>query len=248
MKVRIIQIMGNLRQETLPPADMFISADQYLNEKAAGIVIFTSGTTGPPKGVVMRRAFIHDAAMAVAEDYDVTNSDVILHVLPMHHATGIGITFFPFILAGACIEFKSGGFDPGWMWERWRQGGLTFFSGVPTMYMRMMRFYYQHLVKLPQRDRAQYVDGVNQLRFMLCGSSALPRPVQHFWTGIRNGKIILTRYGSTELGAAIKVPINPENVPHDSVGTAAAGIDVKLSEGSEGEILVKSPYMFSKYV
>lgn len=248
MSVQSMEIMRNLPRDTISAADMVISANLYLDDNAAGVVIFTSGTTGPPKGAVMRRAFVHDSAMAVAEHYGVTYNDVILHVLPVHHATGIGITFFPFILAGACIEFKSGSFDPGWMWERWRQGGLTFFSGVPTIYMRMMRFYDQHLAKLTEQNRAQYVHGVNEIRAMLCGSSALPKPVQDFWTRIRNGKIILTRYGATEFGAVLKVPVDAKGVPDGSVGTAVPGVDVKLSEGNEGEILVKSPYMFSKYI
>ena len=248
MSVQSIEIMGNLPRDTMSATEMVISANLYLDDNAAGVVIFTSGTTGPPKGAVMRRAFVHDSAMAVADHYGVSHNDVILHVLPVHHATGIGISFFPFILTGACIEFKSGSFDPGWMWERWRQGGLTFFSGVPTIYMRMMRFYDQHLAKLPQNDRAQYVKGVNQMRAMLCGSSALPKPVQDFWTNIRNGQSILTRYGATEFGAVFKVSVDAKDVPHGSVGSAVAGIDVKLSEGTEGEILVKSPYMFSKYV
>lgn len=248
MSIQSIEIMKNLPRETISPAEILISANLYLDDNAAGVVIFTSGTTGPPKGAVMRRAFVHDSAMAVAEHYGVSHNDVILHVLPVHHATGIGITFFPFIVVGACIEFKSSSFNPGWMWERWRQGGLTFFSGVPTIYMRMMRFYDQHLAKLPQSNRVQYVRGVNQFRAMLCGSSALPKPVQDFWTGIRNGKIILTRYGATEFGAVFKVPLDARGVPDGSVGTAVAGIDVKLSEGNEGEILVKSPYMFSKYI
>ncbi|KFX86831.1 hypothetical protein V490_08806 [Pseudogymnoascus sp. VKM F-3557] len=248
MSVQSIEVMRNLPQDSISAAEMLISANLYLDDNAAGAVIFTSGTTGPPKGAVMRRAFVHDSAMAVAEHYGITYNDVILHVLPVHHATGLGITFFPFILAGACIEFKSGSFDPGWMWERWRQGGLTFFSGVPTIYMRMMRFYDQHLAKLPEQKRAQYVHGVNEIRAMLCGSSALPKPVQDFWTRIRNGKIILTRYGATEFGAVFKVPVDAKGIPDGSVGTAVSGVDVKLSEGNEGEILIRSPYMFSKYL
>jgi malonyl-CoA/methylmalonyl-CoA synthetase len=247
-KLYSIDILGSLGSQKLSPIDMRISADQYLDDNTAGVVIFTSGTTGPPKGSVMRRAFVHDSAIAVADHYEVTHDDVILHVLPVHHATGLGITFFPFLVSGSCIEFKSGSFDPAWMWERWRQGGLTFFSGVPTIYMRMMRFFDQHLSKLPQDVKVQYLQGVNQFRAMLCGSSALPKPVQDFWTGIRNGKIILTRYGATEFGAVFKVELDPKDTPNGSVGPAVAGIDVKLSEGDEGEVLVKSPYMFSKWV
>lgn len=241
-----IEILRSLPEALLAPEDILISADCYLDDNAAGVVIFTSGTTGPPKGAVMRRAFIHDSAVSVADHYNVTHQDIILHVLPVHHATGLGITFFPFLLSGSCIEFRSGSFDPAWMWERWRKGGLTFFSGVPTIYMRMMRFFDQHIRKLSHESRLGYVRGANQFRVMLCGSSALPRPVQEFWTEIRDGKMILTRYGATEFGAVLKVTIDSKGTPNGSVGPVVAGVDLKLSEGDEGEILVKSPYMFSK--
>jgi malonyl-CoA/methylmalonyl-CoA synthetase len=148
-------------------------------------------------------------------------------------------------MAGACVEFKSGGFDPQWTWERWRQGGLTFFSGVPTVFLRMMRFYQHTLVKLQAADRIAYDNAASQFRAMICGTSALPRPVQDFWTNLRKGKPILTRYGSTEVGAVLKVPIEG-TVPDGSVGGVVAGVTLKLSEGDEGEILVKSPHLFAK--
>jgi malonyl-CoA/methylmalonyl-CoA synthetase len=228
--------------------DMHIASSTYLSDNAASIVIFTSGTTGPPKGAVMRRAYVHDGAIGVIDHYDITSSDVILHVLPVHHATGIGITFTPFLFSGATIEFRSGSFDPAWMWERWRQGGLTFFSGVPTIYMRMMRFYEHHIAKLPVEERQGYVDGANQFRAMLCGSSALPTPIQEFWSNLRRGQKILTRYGATEFGAVFKVGLNDPDVPHGSVGKVAPGVDIKLSNGDEGEVLVRGPHMFSKSV
>lgn len=243
-----IPIAPSLCLSTLLPSDILISSDKYLDDNAAGVVIFTSGTTGPPKGAVMRRGFVHDAATAVADHYQLNDHDVILHVLPVHHATGIGITFFPFLVSGSCIEFKSGSFDSKWMWERWRRGGLTFFSGVPTIYMRMMRYYEDHLSKLPPGQLEEYIAGAKQFRGILCGTSALPRPFQKFWTSIRGGDMILTRYGATEFGAVFKVPLQPGDTPDGSVGEIVPGVDVKLSEGDEGEVLVKSPYMFSKYV
>lgn len=246
--VKTIEILGNRPHISIKPSQMLISSGRYLDSNAAGIVIFTSGTTGPPKGAVMRRGTVFNAAAAVASQYSITPKDVLLHVLPVHHATGLGINLFPFLLSGACIEFKSGNFDSAWMWERWRQGGLTFFSGVPTMYMRMMRYYQQNIANLPLDVRASYVKGANQFRAMLCGSSALPRPMQEFWTRIRGGRIILTRYGATEFGAIFKVEAGDKSTPEGSVGKVVPGIDVKLSNGDEGEILVKSPSMFSKSV
>jgi len=242
-----IPIAPSLCPSALLPSDILISSDKYLDDNAAGVVIFTSGTTGPPKGAVMRRAFVHDVAGAVADHYQLTDHDVILHVLPVHHATGIGINFLPFLVSGSCIEFKSGSFDSKWMWERWRRGGLTFFSGVPTIYMRMMRYYDDHLSKLPPGQIEGYIEGANQFRGMLCGTSALPRPFQEFWTSIRGGDSILTRYGATEIGVVFTVPFRPGDTPDGSVGEVVPGVDVKLSDGDEGEVLVRSPHMFSRY-
>lgn len=244
---RCVPIHPIIRSHPLSATDIFISSDLYLDDNAPGVVIFTSGTTGPPKGAVMRRAFVHDCAASIVEHFDIKPSDVVLHVLPVHHATGVGIVFFPFLLAGACIEFRSGSFDEKWMWERWKVGamdasqGLTFFCGVPTIYMRMKRYFQRELRRLPQTQIDRYIDGARQFRYCLCGTSALPRPVDQFWADLMQQRII-QRYGATEIGAAIKVdPRRANEVPDGSVGERFAGVDMKLSEGDEGEILVRSP-------
>lgn len=61
-------------------------------------------------------------------------------------------------------------------------------------------------------------------------------------------KRIVQRYGATEFGAVLKVSLDDKRTPDGSVGEVVSGIDIKLSEGEEGEILVKSPHMFSKYL
>ncbi|CAO2658613.1 Nn.00g063360.m01.CDS01 [Neocucurbitaria sp. VM-36] len=238
---------------TLDPTDILISSDRALEENGPSVVIFTSGTTGPPKGAVMRRSFVFDCALSVADHYRLTEDDVMLHVLPVHHATGVGINFFPFLISGSRIEFRSGGFDEVWMWERWKQGvtnprqRLTFFSGVPTIYMRMRRHYQRNLHKLPAEELAKYIAGARQFRACLCGTSALPQPLNDFWTTLMQKKIV-QRYGATEFGAVFKVRLDDKKVPDGSVGEIACGIDVKLSNGDDGEVLVRSPHMFSKYL
>ncbi|EEH40099.2 acyl-activating enzyme [Paracoccidioides lutzii Pb01] len=232
----------------LPQGDIVLSSDKYLDDNGPGVVIFTSGTTGPPKGAVMRRAYLHDTSAAVSDHFGVTEKDVILHVLPVHHATGIGINFLPYIYSGACVEFRSGSFDVVWMWERWKKGGLHIFSGVPTIYMRMMRYFERTIAPLPPHEVYQYIAGARQFRAMLCGTSALPTPVQQFWSKILGGRTILSRYGASEIGPVFTPSVESDPVPPGSVGSVFPGTTVKLSDGEEGEVLIKGPYMFSKYL
>jgi len=252
-KFSCIPVAPHTWTKPMDPEDVAISTDLYLDDNAPGVVIFTSGTTGPPKGSVMRRAYTFDGALAVADHYAITQNDVLLHLLPVHHATGLGIMFFPFLISGALIEFRSGGFSPEWTWSRWRKGGITFFSGVPTIYMRMMRYYQRNIAH--DTNVRQYIDGARKLRACICGTSALPKPIADFWTEIL-GKKILLRYGASEIGATFKVSLSDTEVPDGSVGTKFPGYDIELSKtgegsdgtGMQGEILVKGPEMFSKYI
>ncbi|KIW94368.1 uncharacterized protein Z519_04344 [Cladophialophora bantiana CBS 173.52] len=245
---RAIQITSHIMQKPLDPSQIQISSDAYFDLNKSGLVIFTSGTSGPPKGGVKRRGFFYDVAASFSDQHGIMEGDAVLHVLPVHHATGVTVTLIPFLYCGGCIEFRSGGFNVEWTWERIRRGGLSFFSGVPIIYMRLMTHYEQRLSNLPLRELEEYVKGINEFRALLCGTSALPRPLQQKWTKLRGGRAILTRYGGTEFGNAFTVTPRSEGVPDGSVGEKAPGIDLKLSNGDEGEVLMRSPILFSKYL
>lgn len=242
-----VRYNGNSEQ-TIDPSRYVVSSSGYANPNKAGIVIFTSGTTAPPKGAVLRHAAIADGALSFAEQLNLKETDTLLHLLPVHHATGIWVSFFPFLLSGACIEFRSGSFDAEWTWNRWKKGNLTYFTGVPTIYMRMMRHYYQVIQKMPKSDVKNFEDAAKKLKVCMCGTSALPKPIDDFWRGML-GRRIVQRYGSSELGVVFNMPFSHnETVPDGSAGLVSLGVDVKLSEGDEGEILARSFNMFSKYL
>lgn len=244
-----IPIQSTFEGSAIPLSDILVSSDDYLDPNAPGLVIFTSGTTGPPKGAVLRRAAITDGVIAQGRGFRLSDQDTLLHCLPVHHATGIWINFFMFLLAGACVEFKSGTFDPQWTWDRFRRGGLAYFSGVPTVYMRMMRYFEEHIRELPDKDVDSYKSGLLGLKACLCGTSALPKPISDWWTGMLGGRRIIQRYGATEIGVVFNMSIDDhQGTPDGSAGEATIGVDVKLSEGQEGEVLVKSFHMFSKYL
>jgi malonyl-CoA/methylmalonyl-CoA synthetase len=288
---RQILIAPSLRSWSHRPDDIASSSDRYMDDNAPAFVIFTSGTTGRPKGAVHRRAMMHEVARSVADHYKVGEDDRILHLLPVHHATGAYLSFFPFLIRGASIEFRSGPFSADWTWERWKKGGISFFTGVPTMYVRMMR-HFQHnnnnnnssssssravvmtssssssssSTTSPSDEgfinsataattAAAAAAAATQIRGMLCGTSALPRPVEEFWETLRGGKRILTRYGSTESGAVFKMALEPGDTPSGSVGVCSPGVQVRFADGGgggsggdEGELLIKSPGMFMGYV
>jgi malonyl-CoA/methylmalonyl-CoA synthetase len=243
-----LQIRQHLMQPCMKPEDFQVSSDRYMDLNKSGYVIFTSGTTGPPKGGVKRRGFLYDVAVQFSDQAGIREGDVVLHVLPVHHATGITVTLLPFLWTGGCIEFRSGGFDTAWTWERIRQADLDFFSGVPTIYMRLMQHYEMFLGKTP--EASEYARGAKRIRAMLCGTSALPRPLQQKWTALRGGSGILTRYGGTEFGNAFTVTpwLAAKGVPDGSVGTKGPGVDLKLSDGDEGEVLLRTPILFNKYL
>lgn len=208
-----IEIHPNLLRPTLDPSSIIISSDHFLDPLGSGLIIFTSGTTGPPKAAVKRRSTLDGNAQAVADLYTLGPGDLVLHTLPVHHATGIGTTFLPFLISGAAIEFQSNGFDEAHVWERWRQGGLSLFSGVPTMYMRLMRYYEVNISKRPQAQIDEYITAVRSFKVLLCGTSALPRPLSQKWANLLGGRRILERYGTTEFSGAFTVHPDDRNCP-----------------------------------
>ncbi|KAL5359099.1 hypothetical protein BJX96DRAFT_183556 [Aspergillus floccosus] len=241
-----LTIAEHLGASAVAREDIVITSNRFLDLNKAGLVIFTSGTTGPPKGVVHRRGQLTENAEIIVEQYCITDTDTAQHLLPVHHATGIGITLLPYLISGACVEFRSGGFDPAWTWNRWRRPGITVFSGVPTMYTRLKQHFEDVLSTMPVDVRNEYIQGARRLRILLCGTSALPSPVQAFWTELLDGKPILTRYGATEIGSIFKVDLDPGDTPANSVGGLEPGVSIKVTD--EGMLLVKGPLMFSKYL
>lgn len=109
----------------------------------------------------------------------------------------------------------------------------------------MMRYFESHIAALPPAQQEPYIQGARKLRVLLCGTSALPGPVQQFWTRILAGNPILTRYGGTEFHAVLKADIDGSS-PLNSVGRVSPGVDLKLDQ--EGMVLVKGPHVFAKYV
>ncbi|KAF7193627.1 Malonate--CoA ligase ACSF3, mitochondrial [Pseudocercospora fuligena] len=244
----LLDIGQYLMQPPLPVDEFIVSSGAYSDPNRPGYIIFTSGTSGPPKGCVMRRGAIYDVAVTFSHLYNIRGKDTTLHTLPVHHATGIHISLLPFLVSGACIEFRSGPFRPEELWDRIRESTLHYFSGVPTMYSRLMDFYETSIVGNPNHIVSEYVTGLRKMRALVCGSAALPRSLQQKWTDLRQGRPILTRYGGTEFGVVFWTPPSDPSIDSASVGRKFPGVEVKMNHSGEGGLLVKSALGYSHYI
>ncbi|XP_060676387.1 probable CoA ligase CCL8 isoform X2 [Ziziphus jujuba] len=222
------------------------------------LIIYTSGTTGKPKGVVHTHKSIVAQVQTLTKAWEYTPADRFLHCLPLHHVHGFFNGLLAPLYAGATVEFLPK-FSVRGIWQRWREsypingnktgGGITLFTGVPTMYTRLVQGY----EAMDPELKAASAFAAKQLRLMMCGSSALPLPTMQRWEAI-TGHRLLERYGMTEFVMAISNPLRGERKA-GTVGKPFPGVEVKIiadgESGSDseevGELCVKSPSLFKEY-
>lgn len=217
-------------------------------EPRRALMVYTSGTTGKPKGVVTTHANLHAQITALIEAWGWTADDRILLVLPLHHVHGIVNVVLCALWAGAECETLPR-FDAGETWTRIAAGRLTLFMAVPTIYRRLIAAW----EAAAPEQRAARSEGCRRMRVMISGSAALPIATLEEWQRI-SGHILLERYGMTELGMALSNPLAGERRP-GFVGTPLPGVAVRLVDdagrpvppGTPGEIEVRGPNVFLEY-
>src|SRR5688572_64660 len=220
----------------------------HLASTRRAMIVYTSGTTGRPKGVVTTP---HNIGAEIASLVDAAGwnpSDHLLLVLPLHHVHGIINGLASALAVRATCEMLPS-FDAERVWERLSSGDITVFTAVPTIYSRLIASWDAAPAEL-QRRRA---DGIRGLRLMMSGSAALPVHILERWHEI-TGHTLLERYGMTEIGMALSNPLNGERRP-GSVGQPLPDVDVHLvdeegievPDGTPGELEVRGPGVFREY-
>lgn len=211
------------------------------------MMLFTSGTTSRPKGVVTSHATTEAQVRSLVEAWEWSDRDRILHVLPLHHIHGVINVLGCALYVGACCEFMP--FDEARVWRRLGSGDVTLFMAVPTIYRRLLRWW----DAADDAERSDIRPGLHAVRLMVSGSAALPVSVLEAWRE-RTGHTLLERYGMTEIGMALSNPLHGERVP-GSVGTPLPGVGVRVvdergaacPEGEPGEIQVRGATVFQEY-
>jgi malonyl-CoA/methylmalonyl-CoA synthetase len=201
------------------------------------MILYTSGTTGKPKGVVTTHANIAAQMASLIKAWEWTSEDRALSVLPLHHVHGLINVVGCALAAGASCEILPQ-FETEPAWERLASGDVTVFSAVPTIYHRLTASW----DAAPARMQRARSEGAGRVRLMMSGSAALPRKTLDRWREI-TGHVLLERYGMTELGMVLSNPLHGERRP-GFVGTPLPGVDVRMVDD---ELEVRGPGVFREY-
>jgi long-chain acyl-CoA synthetase len=203
-----------------------ISLDQH------GLMLYTSGTTGNPKGV----ALTHRNVAVNGLDW-LDNNAPILHEnavdllwLPMSHIFGFGEACL-----GNTLGFTTYLCDPRTVMEKLPEVRPSVFMSVPSVWEKLSTVAAGEATHEKQRDKLAEVTG-GRFRFCLSGGAGLKREVKEFFH--RHGVLIIEGYGLTECSPTLTLN-RPDAFRFDSVGKPIPSVELKLAD--DGEILARGP-------
>ncbi|MCP2338352.1 acyl-CoA synthetase [Actinomadura rupiterrae] len=208
---------------------------------ATALILYTSGTTGAPKGVLISRAAVAAGLDALAEAWGWTADDIVVHGLPLFHVHGLVLGVLGPLRVGSRLV-HTGRPTPQAYADAARNGGTLFF-GVPTVWSRVARD--------PEAAAA-----LRDARLLVSGSAPLPVPVFERLAEL-TGHRPIERYGMTETLITLSARADGERVP-GSVGHPLPGVRTRLvaEDGSPvpadgetpGELEVSAPTIFDGYL
>ncbi|CQR64225.1 acyl-CoA synthetase [Streptomyces leeuwenhoekii] len=235
----------------LDRADVDVRAAGPVPEERAGdedpaLIVYTSGTTGPPKGAVLPRRALATTLDALADAWRWTGDDVLVHGLPLFHVHGLVLGVLGPLRRGGSLRHL-GRFSPEGVARELNEGATMLF-GVPTMYHRIA----EALPGDPELAKA-----LGRARLLVSGSAALPVH-DHERIAAATGRRVIERYGMTE--TLMNTSVRADGEPRaGTVGVPLPGVELRLVEedGTEvtaydgetvGEIQVRGPNLFTAYL
>lgn len=204
------------------------------------LLLYTSGTTGAPKGVVLTHGNLIAECVNIQEAHQLTGEDKVLCLLPLHHVNGLVVTLLTPLFVGHEVvmppRFSAHSF---WRWAASHR--VTWFSAVPTIYSILL-------------SRGEEAAETCRLRFARSASSALPEAVLREFEE-RYGVPVIESYGISEGGSQITSnPLPPAPHKAGSVGIPfGSEIKIVLEDGSEappgivGEVAVRGANIAGGY-
>ncbi|WP_369246399.1 acyl-CoA synthetase [Streptomyces sp. R41] len=243
-----IDIQTHIPGTAVPPAEA--------DPAAPALIIYTSGTTGPPKGAVLPRRSIASTLDALADAWQWTGDDVLVHGLPLFHVHGLILGILGPLRRGGSVRHL-GRFSAEGV-ARELNDGATMLFGVPTMYHRLAE---------ALAEDVELAKALGRARLLVSGSAALPVH-DHERITAATGSRVVERYGMTETLMITSVRVDGAARP-GTVGMPLSGVDLRLVEEdgstiagydtdgtptgaydgeSVGEIQVRGPNLFTEYL
>ncbi|MEK9655009.1 MAG: acyl-CoA synthetase, partial [Halieaceae bacterium] len=220
-----------------------------LSDERRAMIVFTSGTTSKPKGVVTTHGNIAAQISTLIHAWEWQSEDVIPLFLPLHHVHGIINVLSCALWAGATVHLMPK-LDINSLCDQVADDIYSLLMAVPTVYVKLI----DHLKKLEEQEAQRVCEGFANMRLNVSGSAACPVEVFTQWQEL-TGQVLLERYGMTEIGMALSNPYRGERRA-GYVGQPLPGVAIKLvdeadnvidEESVSGEILVRSGTVFLEY-
>ena len=211
-------------------------------ESDTAVILYTSGTTGTPKGAELTHFnMLANCFHGGTELVDVSERDVVLGALPLFHSFGQTCCLNTAVRVGACLTMIPR-FDPGKALEIIERDRVTLFDGVPTMYHALLNH--------PERERYD----ISCLRLCVSGGSAMPVEVLRSFEKAF-GCVILEGYGLSETSPVASFNQRGRERKPGSIGTPIPGVEMKVvdDEGNEvpggevGEIVIRGHNVMKGY-
>lgn len=230
-KVKLLSFDQTDKQQVQPD-------DNYAN--SSGYMLYTSGTSGRPKGVVTPLDTFVAQAKALSQAWNINSSTNFLQTLPLHHVHGLLIATTLPLLAGGRVEFLFPFSPKAWV-DRLLDESLppiNTYTAVPTIYSRIIS--YVESLDASKQERVAKAIG-EHLKLAMCGSAALPQPLREGWDRITKGSLsLLERYGMTETGITLSQPLEPSQRINGSVGRPVPSVSCRLVDPEAGTVLYNS--------
>jgi malonyl-CoA/methylmalonyl-CoA synthetase len=206
----------------------------------ACLMLYSSGTTGRPKGVVHTPANLSASLRALQSCWRLTAEDVVVNALPLFHIHGLSFALHMSLITGATVILEEA-FHPTETLDVVGKG--TVFMAVPTIYYRF----------LEQPSFAEKARGWKNVRLFTCGSAPIRADVLPTLESIL-GHPVINRYGMTEAHVITSLPLDGP-WPYGSVGTPLNGIEMRVlrqdgtsaAAGETGSVAIRGPNLFREY-
>jgi acyl-CoA synthetase (AMP-forming)/AMP-acid ligase II len=201
--------------------------DEVVDPEDVAVVMYTSGTTGHPKGAALSHANIHWNSFNVLIDVDLAGDEVTLVNAPMFHVAALNQTVLPTLLKGGTVVLAPA-FDPAATLEVIARRRVTYLFGVPAMFQAIA-------------DAPGWADAdLSSVRTMICGGAPVPERV--ITTYQRRGLTFLQGYGLTESApSALFLRAAESTRKVGSAGTPCFFTDVRVVDGDGADVAAGQP-------